>query len=436
MDNPSITRLLDELTQDWGSIGFYWQLLALSVCLLLALSLSRYIQRFFSKVDHGSEVFKLGVESFSPVLWPALALALLFLAKLLLGKFFHTSLLKLFFPILVSFALIRFSFYVFRRAFVRGGTIGNALILFEKVFATLVWLALVLHFTGTWDEIFSVLEDTTFLLGKNKVSILAILQALASVALTVVVALWLSAMLEARLMLLSSMHSSLQVALSRLGRAIFILLAILISLSLVGIDLTVLSVFGGALGVGLGLGLQRITSSYFAGFIILLDRSISIGDMIHVDKYNGKVTQINTRYTVLKGLDGVESIIPNEMLVSNPVQNLSLTDRTVVITTEFTVSFETDLDALLPKLVAAVEQISRVSKSIEPSAYLLRFAADGFELRVAFWIDDPENGKTNITSEVNRAIWSVLKENHVNLPYPQREVRIFRGETKADIKQA
>ena len=101
----------------------------------------------------------------------------------------------------------------------------------------------------------------------------------------------------------------------------FILLAILISLSLVGIDLTVLSVFGGALGVGLGLGLQRITSSYVSGFIILFDRSLSIGDMINVDKFSGSVTQINTRYTVLKGSDGVESIIPNEMLVSNPVQN-------------------------------------------------------------------------------------------------------------------
>lgn len=436
MDNSSITRLLNELSQDWGSTVFYWQLLALSSCLLLALLLARYVRRFFSHVDQGNEVFKIGVESFSPVLWPALALILLFFSKLVLGKYGHTSLLKLFIPILVSFALIRFSFYVFRRAFVRGGAIGNALVLFEKVFATLVWLALVLHFTGTWDEILFALDETTFLLGKNKVSVLAILQALASVALTVVVALWLSAMLEARLLLLSSMHTSLQVALSRLGRAIFILLAILISLSLVGIDLTVLSVFGGALGVGLGLGLQRITSSYFAGFIILLDRSISIGDMIHVDKYSGKVTQINTRYTVLKGLDGIESIIPNEMLVSNPVQNLSLTDRAVVITTEFVVSFATDLDALLPKLAAAVTPIPRVSSAVEVSAYLLRFAADGFELRVAFWIDDPENGKTNITSEVNRTIWTVLKENNVDLPYPQREVRIFRGETKSEIKPA
>lgn len=431
-----MTRLVEEVYRDWGSVGFYWQLFALCSSLFLAWVLSRHVRQLFAKVGRSSDVIKMGMESFSPVLWPALALAILFFVKLILGKYFHTSLLKIFFPILLSFALIRFSFYVFRHAFSRDGTIGSALLLFEKVFASLVWIALVLYFTGAWEDIFEVLEETPVLLGKNKVSMLAILQALASVALTMVVALWLSALLEARLMRLATMHSSLQVALSRLGRAILILMAILISLSLVGIDLTVLSVFGGALGVGLGLGLQRITSSYVAGFIILLDRSISIGDMINVDKYSGKVTQINSRYTVLKGLDGIESIIPNEMLVANPVQNLSLTDKTVVINSDFTVAYDTDLDALLPQLVQTMKGMERISSQVEPSAYLLRFGADGFELRVAFWIDDPENGKTNITSEVNRAIWEVLKQNQVKLPYPQREVRIFRGETKEPSKPA
>ena len=431
METHSLSRLIAEISADLGNTSLLFQLIALMSCFLLAWFLSRTIQRYFATVEQSSGVFKIGVESFSRVLWPLLALVFLFFAKLILGKFQHTGLLKLFFPILSSFALIRFSFYVFRRAFVRDGTVGNALLLFEKVFATLVWLALVLHFTGMWESIFQALEEIILPIGKSKVSLLAILQGVASVALTVVLALWISALLEARLLLIPNMHSSLRVVLSRLGRAIFILLAILMSLSLVGIDLTVLSVFGGALGVGLGLGLQRITSSYVSGFIILFDRSLSIGDMITVDKFSGAVTQINTRYTVLKGSDGIEAIIPNEMLVSNPVQNLSLTDRAVVLVTDFTVAYDTDLDTLFPALIELVSQVPRVSSNNPPSAYLLRFGADGFELRVSFWIEDPENGRTNVISDVNRAILVLIRERGIELPFPQREITVFQAQAKA-----
>lgn len=431
METHSLSRLIAEISADLGNTSLLIQLLALMSCFLLAWLLSRSIQRYFATVDQSSGVLKIGVESFSRVLWPLLALIFLFFAKLILGKFQHTGLLKLFFPILSSFALIRFTFYVLRRAFVRDGTVGNALLLFEKVFATLVWLALVLHFTGMWESIFQALEEIILPIGKSKVSLLAVLQGIASVALTVVLALWISALLEARLLLIPNMHSSLRVVLSRLGRAIFILLAILISLSLVGIDLTVLSVFGGALGVGLGLGLQRITSSYVSGFIILFDRSLSIGDLVTVDKFSGSVTQINTRYTVLKGSDGVESIIPNEMFVSNPVQNLSLTDRSVVLVTDFTVAYDTDLDSLFPALVELVSQVPRVSANNPPSAYLLRFGADGFELRVSFWIEDPENGRTNVISDVNRAILVLIRERGIELPFPQREITVFQAQAKA-----
>ncbi len=430
MGTHTISHLVSDISADFGDANFMWQVFSIVLCFVLAWFLSKQLHKMFAKVGDTSDVVKIGVESFSRVLWPLLALAFLFLAKFFLAKFQHTSLLKLSFPILASFALIRFSFYVFRRAFVREGAVGNTLLVFEKVFASLVWLGVVLYMTGLWDELLLSLSEVILPLGKSKVSLLAILQGIASVALTVVLALWVSAMLEARLMLIPSMHSSLKVVLSRLGRAIFILMAILISLSLVGIDLTVLSVFGGALGVGLGLGLQRITSSYVSGFIILFDRSLSIDDMITVDKFSGRVTQINTRYTVLKGLDGVESIIPNEMLVSNPVQNLSLTDRAVIITTDFTVDYKTDLDTLLPRLIEVVSVVPRVSQAIPPSSYLLKFGADGFDVRVGFWIDDPENGRTNITSEVNRVIWKLLKELNVELPYPHRDITIHQAEPK------
>jgi len=218
--------------------------------------------------------------------------------------------------------------------------------------------------------------------------------------------------------------------LGRLGRSLLLVFAVLVSLSLVGIDLTVLSVFSGALGVGLGLGLQKIASNYVSGFIILLDGSLSIDDLITVDKYNGKVSKINTRYTVLKGLDGIESIIPNEMLVSSPVQNLSLTDRAVWMSTDVSVAYDTDVEALLPQIEEAVKTVPRVSKDSLPSANLASFGQNGLDLKIGFWIIDPENGRLAVLSQVNRAIWKLLQEKNVAVPYPQTEIRILNPDPK------
>ncbi len=420
MSTPPLASLLSNLADDLRDVNVLWQIGAVVCCFFLAWLAHRFLRRMIPP----SGPIKLGVESFSRVLLPTLVLLFLLVAKAILGKWQHTNLLSLLFPVVGSFALIRFGFYVVRHTFSRDGKIGDFLAIFEKLFAGLVMLGVALYFTGLWQELFSFLDDTVISIGRNKISLLEILQAIASVIVTLIVAMWASAALEARLMRLPSMHSSLKVVFSRLGRAALIVVAILVSLSMVGIDLTVLSVFGGALGVGLGLGLQKITSSYLSGFIILLDGSMSIGDMISVDKFNGEVTDIKTRYTVLKGMDGGESIIPNEMLVSNPVQNYSLTDRSVVMTTDLTVAYKTDLEALLPQLVEATASVARVSQDPGPSAYLMKFGADGLDLRVGFWIADPENGRTNVLSEVNRAIWKTLQLHAIELPYPQRVITV------------
>ncbi|MCU6435538.1 mechanosensitive ion channel [Undibacterium sp. Jales W-56] len=430
MNTPLLASLLSDLSDDLHDPNFLWQVGTVLLCFALAWYLSGFLRKSFSGSESSSGMMKIGVESFYRVLFPSLSLICLLIGKGILGRWQHTHLLSLLFPIIGSLALIRFGFYVVRRTFVKEGKIGAFLAIFEKLFAGLVWLGVVLHFTGLSQELFTTLDETVLPIGHNKVSVLSILQALISVAVTLIVALWASAALEARLMLLPTMHTSLKVVLSRLGRAVLILLAILISLTIVGIDLTVLSVFGGALGVGLGFGLQKITSSYVSGFIILLDRSLSIGDMIAVDKFNGRVTQINTRYTVLKGLDGGEAVIPNEMLVSNPVQNFSLSDNSVALGTDITVGYQTDLEALLPILAQTVAEVPRVSKEAPPSAYLMKFGSDGLELRVGFWISDPENGRSNVLSEVNRALWKILQERKIEVPYARRVVTLINAPEK------
>jgi small-conductance mechanosensitive channel len=242
-----------------------------------------------------------------------------------------------------------------------------------------------------------------------------LIQALIWVGLTLVLALWAAALLEQRLMQLDSVHSSLRAVLARLGRGLLILVAVLISLSLVGIDLTVLSVFGGALGVGLGLGLQKLVSSYVSGFVVLLERSLSIGDLVSVEKFSGQIVQINTRYTVLRAGDGTEAIIPNEMLVSQPVQNFSLSDRHTRISSCFKVAHGTDVPRLLTAIPQALAKLPKVLETPAPSALLQSMGPEGLEIEAAVWIDDPVKLKGGTQSAMNLMLLQLLNEQGVSL---------------------
>lgn len=433
MSDTALTHFLAELSTDLGQPSFIWQLVVLVFCFALAWAVSHYFKRYFVTVDRHTGLKKIGLVSFSRVLFPLLALLLIIGARFILNRSQHTALLTIFIPIVASFALMRFGFYVLRRIFAKNGNLGTGLLLLEKIFATVVFFGVILHITGLWTDLITTL-DGVVLPVQSKISLLEVIQGFISVVLAVMFSLWLSAIMEARLMLLPTMHLSLKVVLSRLSKVLFIILAILVSLSLVGIDLTVLSVFGGALGVGLGFGMQKIASNYVSGFIILFDRSMSIGDLLTVDQYSGVITQINTRYSVLKALDGVETIIPNEMLISSPVQNLSFTDKAIAINTSVSVAYKTDIDHLFPLLIEAITKIERISKRHETTVNLMKFGADGLELRIGFWIEDPENGRVGVTSDVNRAIWRVLQEEHVGVPYPQREVRFLNDPLSASMQ--
>ncbi|WP_317205120.1 mechanosensitive ion channel family protein [Janthinobacterium sp.] len=425
MKQIPLLNLIADFADDARNPTMMWQIGAILASIVLGWALARVIRAAFVRRGLAAEAARFGMESFMRVLTPCLIALFLALSKYWLAKSQHVHVLSVALPLCSSLAIIRAGFYLLRKVFARQGQVGAAMLTFEKIFALLVWLAVALYITGLWPDLFEYLDETTLPLGKNKVSIATILQAIFSVAVLLMLALWAGAALEERLMNVQGLHSSLRVVIARMGRAVLILVSVLVSLSLVGIDLTVLSVFGGALGVGLGLGLQKIASNYVSGFIILLDRSLSIGDMITVDKYSGRVTHINTRYTVLQGLDGVESIVPNEMFVSGAVQNSSLSNRNLWLSTQVSVAYDSDLEMVLAMLVEAAAGVERVATTPAPAATLQRFGADGLDLQVGFWINDPENGRGGVTSDVNRAIWRALNANNISLPYPQREVRII-----------
>jgi small-conductance mechanosensitive channel len=436
-----LTSLIDDLLDDLSRPGMPWQIGAVAASIALGWLVAGLLQFWWRRRRNarGITVPHVGMESLARVVAPLLVVGLLYLSSALLAaNRFHTNIVKVAIPVFWSLVVIRLAFYLLRRVFARHGQLGEAFVTFEKIFALVVWVAVALYITGMWPEVFDFLDATKLKYGtksRDYVTLADVLQAIISVAVMLMLALWAGTALEERLMGVQALHSSLRVALARVSRAVLIVSSVLISLSLVGIDLTVLSVFGGALGVGLGLGMQRIASNYVSGFIILIERSLSIGDMISVDKYAGKVTQINTRYTVLQGLDGVETVLPNEMLISGPVLNQTLSMRAVRASTKLMVAYGSDLDQVMPLLVAQAAGTPRVLENPAPGVALSRFAQEGYELDLGFWIGDPENGQGGVVSDINKKIYALVQTGEIKLGIPALDTRLLDAHIASVVAQ-
>ena len=238
-------------------------------------------------------------------------------------------------------------------------------------------------------------------------------------------ALWVSAVIESRL-LRSAVGDqlSLRKALSNATRALLMFVGLMLALSAVGIDLTALSVLGGAVGVGIGFGLQKLAANYVSGFVILAERSMRIGDNVRVDNFEGRITDINARYTVIRALNGRESIVPNEMLIINRVENLSLADSRVWQSTVVSVAYDSDVEQVTRLLLDAASSPTRVLKDPAPSVAMTAFGADGLEFTVGYWIADPENGQNNLKSEINHAILRSFRAHGIEIPFPQRVMHV------------
>jgi small-conductance mechanosensitive channel len=395
-----------------------WQLLAIVACLLLAKLGERLV--LGRQVGEG-RAWELGRGGMKRIAFPLLALLLMFVTRALAKDWIHVNLISLVLPLLGSLAVIRLVFYVLRISLVGAAWLAS----FERMFAGLVWVIVALHILGLLPEAIELLESVAFNAGKQKLTLWTVLQGLVAVMITVLVALWVSSTIEARLDKAVDLDRNLRVVFARLSKALLILLAVLIGLPMVGIDLTTLSVFGGALGVGLGLGMQRIASNYVSGFILLLDNSIRIGNVISVGSDRGEVTRITTRYTVLKNLSGVEALVPNELLVGMVVQNESYSDPKVRIALPVQVANNSDIERAMAIMVAAAQAQPRVLTEPAPMAFLKEFADSGINLEVGCWVADPELGVGRLRSEINLTIWREFKQAGIEIPYPQREVRIL-----------
>jgi small-conductance mechanosensitive channel len=353
------------------------------------------------------------------VLFPVLALALAVAARAWLVKMHPVAVLQLAVPILASLVIIRVAVRVLRVAFPQSTWVR----MIERTLSWLVWGALVLWVTGLLPLVRHELDGVHWKLGGADVSLLSLLEGALSAVVVLVAVLWVSAAIESRLVTGAGDNLSLRKIAANAVRALLLLVGLLLAMSAAGIPLGALGVLGGAIGVGIGFGLQKLAANYVSGFVILAERSLRIGDMVKVDSFEGRISDIHTRYTVIRALNGRESIVPNEMLITQRVENSSLADPKVALNTTVQVAYGTELDALIPKLLNAVAAVPRVLADPAPAVLLQAFGADGLELQVAFWIRDPENGQGNVRSDVNLAILRVLTEAGVEIPYPQRVVR-------------
>jgi small-conductance mechanosensitive channel len=318
---------------------------------------------------------------------------------------------------------VRVAVYVLRRAFKADGPLRY----WERAIAWTIWIGLALHITGLLPEAVEVLDNFGFHIGKQRISALTVLQGVLSVAITVVIALWAGRTIEARLLGAHGVDLNLRIVLSKLVKTLLVVIAVLVALPLVGIDVTVLSVFGGAVGVGLGFGLQKIAANYVSGFVILLDRSISPGALVTIEGRYGEVTKLTARYVVVKGMDGTETIIPNETVITSVVVNHSYSDRSVRVDVPIQVSYASDVDRALELMLEAARDHARVLHDPSPAALLKGFADSGIALELYVWVADPEAGTGNLRSDLYRAIWKGFNANDIAIPFPQREIRILRS---------
>lgn len=393
------------------------ELAVLALCVALAWGVVAGLRRAVASEDPRSIWF--GRRKVDGVLFPLVLLCLGYAALAVLDRYMGVAVFKVAIPVLVSLVVIRVGVKVLQAAFAQAGWVR----LLEHTISWIAWLAMVLWVSGLLPVVLNELDLITWKVGGTTLSVRNMIEGLLTAGAVLIFTLWISSAIETRLLKSATGGElSLRKAVSNATRALLMFVGLILALSAVGIDLTALSVLGGAVGVGIGFGLQKLAANYVSGFVILAERSMRIGDTVRVDNFEGVITQINARYTVVRSQAGRESIVPNEMLITNRVENLSLVDSKVNQTTVVTVGYDSDVELVSRLLVEAARAQSRVLVEPEPAAHLSAFGADGLEFTVGYWVADPERGQLNLRSDINRAILTALREYGIDIPYPQRVV--------------
>jgi len=383
--------------------GLWIELAVLAGCLALAWGLSRWSGR-----GQPRDSIWFGERTFDGLLFPLLSLVFVDLARRVMLDHQVVVVLRIAVSVFASLVAIRLIARVLRAVFPASALVG----LVERTVSWIAWAGAVLWIVGLLPPVLAELDRVTLAFGKDRVSLRTIMEGTLSAGLVMVIALWVAATIEKRILREAVSDLSMRKVASNAIRAFLLLVGLLFALSAVGVDLTALSVLGGALGVGLGFGLQKLAANYVSGFVILLERSIRIGDNVKIDSFEGRITDIKTRYTLVRAGNGREAIVPNESLITSRVENLSLADRKFNITTAIVVGYRSEVAQVQAILVAAATAQPRVMTEPAPVAFLTTFTPDGIEFTLHFWIADPDKGKDNVRAA------------RIEIPFAQRVLRV------------
>ena len=294
----------------------------------------------------------------------------------------------------------------------------------SKIFTILIWIITALHILSIYEPVVNMLKNISFSSGNINISIMMVIKGALSLSIFFWVATKLATFSERKIENLSNITPSIKVLITKLLKFIIFTAVILLTMSSIGIDLTAFAVVGGAVGVGIGFGLQKVVSNFISGIIILLDKSVKPGDIIEIENVYGQIKSIGLRYISVLTLDGKEYIIPNEDLITKKVINWSYSNNLVRANVKVGVSYNSDVEQALNLLEKSVENIERILKNPPPKIFLQEFGDSSINLEIKFWIKDPENGIQNITSKVNKNIWQLFKENDIEIPFPQQDLHL------------
>ena len=415
IDTSPVRRFIEHVAEGASAATWLWQI-AVAVA---AIGLGWLIARAMFHWIKPSERWKFGEGDFERVAFPVMAWALVLVGRAVLARHQTVALLDILAAALIAWIVIRLAVYVLGHVLPKGEFLRKVI----RFVAWVAWIAVILHVTGLLPEVIQTLDEIGFSNTKSnqRYSIWLLMQGFVALVIALTVAFWVARITEGRVMAEDTVSMSTRVVVSKLVRIGAVFVAILVALPMVGIDITALSIFGGALGVGLGFGLQKIAANYVSGFIVLLDRSLRIGDTIQIGDRKGEVREIASRYTVIRGGDGVESIVPNEKLITEVVNHHTYSDTRITVVIGVGISFDADVDRACALLEEIARRETRVMRDPAPAARVKALGDFGVNLELTAWVGDQAAGESDVRSALYKEVLRVFKSQDIAIAYRRRE---------------
>lgn len=412
-------------TEYFWTPGTLYQLAIVFVAFIVAKLLHRLIKRrLFDRIQNSAlpPTLKKIAKDMVRLLYPIMALILVFVTTLIAAKSFamdasfNVGVMK----VLMAWIAIRIAVEFIGNVFIR------------NIFAVVIWSIAVLSIFGILDETTQTLDAFSFTIGNFRLSALVVIKGLLLIFTLLYFAIFISGFAERRVMSVQGLSRSSQVLIAKTIRITLVVFALLLGITSAGIDLSLFAVFGGAIGLGVGFGLQKGISNLFSGMLLLMDQSIKPGDVIELENSGtyGWVNRMAARYTEIVTRDNKSYLIPNEDFITQRVINWSHGNNLIRIPLTFGVHYDSDLEKVIEIAIAAAKTPKRVMETPEPVCWITEFGDSSVNFSLRFWIKDAEAGLTNVKGEVYMALWKAFKENKITIPYPQRDLHIVSGSLK------